>query len=431
MTVTGRVPLLLLAGVLALVVRPVGSTAAWWVLAVALLVGLDVLLAPRPGQLEVTRRPGAAPVRQGQTTSTALVVANPGRRRVRGLLRDAWQPSAGATGNRHRLDLSPGDQVLLRTSLTPSRRGDRRVAGVTVRCTGPLGLAARQRSLDVPGTVRVLPPFHSRKHLPSRLARLRELDGRAAVRVRGQGTEFDSLRDYVLGDDVRSIDWRATARSRNVVVRTWQPERQRRVLLVLDTSRTSAGRVDDVPRLDSAMDAGLLLAALASRAGDSVDFLAGDRQVRARVRAGTRGDALPHVVEAMADLEPALVEADWSRLTSAVAALGRQPALVVLLSALEPAAVEHGLLPALPTLAHRHRVVLASVRDPELDRMAARRGRPQDVYDAAAAEQVLADRARTAEILGSVGVDVVDADADRLPVALTDHYLMLKGRGLL
>ena len=112
MTVTGRVPLLLLAGVLALVVRPVGSTAAWWVLAVALLVGLDVLLAPRPGQLEVTRRPGAAPVRQGQTTSTALVVANPGRRRVRGLLRDAWQPSAGATGNRHRLDLSPGDQVL-------------------------------------------------------------------------------------------------------------------------------------------------------------------------------------------------------------------------------------------------------------------------------------------------------------------------------
>jgi uncharacterized protein (DUF58 family) len=431
MTVTGRVPLLLLAGVLALVVRPVGSTAAWWVLAVALLVGLDVLLAPRPGQLEVTRRPGAAPVRQGQTTSTALVVANPGRRRVRGLLRDAWQPSAGATGNRHRLDLSPGDQVLLRTSLTPSRRGDRRAAGVTVRCTGPLGLAARQRSLDVPGTVRVLPPFHSRKHLPSRLARLRELDGRAAVRVRGQGTEFDSLRDYVLGDDVRSIDWRATARSRNVVVRTWQPERQRRVLLVLDTSRTSAGRVDDVPRLDSAMDAALLLAALASRAGDSVDFLAGDRQVRARVRAGTRGDALPHVVEAMADLEPALVEADWSRLTSAVAALGRQPALVVLLSALEPAAVEHGLLPALPTLAHRHRVVLASVRDPELDRMAARRSRPQDVYDAAAAEQVLADRARTAEILGSVGVDVVDADADRLPVALTDHYLMLKGRGLL
>ena len=104
---------------------------------------------------------------------------------------------------------------------------------------------------------------------------------------------------------------------------------------------------------------------------------------------------------------------------------------MVLLTALEPAAVEHGLLPALPALARRHRVVLASVRDPELERMAARRGTAAEVYDAAAAEQVLADRARTAELLAGLGVDVVDADADRLPVALTDHYLMLKGRGLL
>ena len=103
--------------------------------------------------------------------------------------------------------------------------------------------------------LRVLPAFPSVRHLPSRLARLRELDGRAAVRVRGQGTEFDSLREYVDGDDVRSVDWRASARTRSVVVRTWQPERDRRVVLVLDTGRTSAGRVDDVPRLDSAMDA--------------------------------------------------------------------------------------------------------------------------------------------------------------------------------
>ena len=137
--------------------------------------------------------------------------------------------------------------------------------------------------------MRSLPPFESRKHLPSRLARLRDLDGRAAVRVRGQGTEFDSLREYVRGDDVRSIDWRASARNRNVVVRTWQPERDRRVVLVLDTSRTSAGRVGDVPRLDSAMDAALLLAALAARAGDRIDFVAGDRRVRSRLRsAGAR-----------------------------------------------------------------------------------------------------------------------------------------------
>jgi uncharacterized protein (DUF58 family) len=430
MTITGRVPLVLLAGIVVLFVRPSPSTAVWWVVATLALLGLDVLLAPRPSTVQVTRRP-VGQVRQHESSSTDLLALNTGSRRVRGMLRDAWQPSAGARDNRHRLALAAGDQVRMRTPLTPVRRGDRLAVRVTVRTIGPLGLAGRQRSREVPGRVRVLPAFPSRRHLPSRLAKLRELDGRAAVRVRGQGTEFDSLREYVFGDDVRSIDWRATARSKNTVVRTWQPERQRRVLLVLDTSRTSAGRVDDVPRLDSSMDAALLLAALASRAGDHVDFLAGDRRVRARVRSRGRIDALPQLVDAMADLEPVIAEADWSRLAAAVVGLGRQPALVVLLTALDPAAVEHGLLPALPALTARHRVVLASVRDPELDRMAARGASAAEVYDAAAAEQVLADRAKMADVLGVLGVDVVDASADRLPVTLTDHYLMLKGRGLL
>ncbi len=275
--------------------------------------------------------------------------------------------------------------MLLHTPLQPVRRGDLHAHGVTVRARGPLGLASRQRTVAVPGVVRSLPPFESRKHLPSRLARLRDLDGRSAVRVRGQGTEFDSLREYVRGDDVRSIDWRATARNRNVVVRTWQPERDRRVVLVLDTSRTSAGRVDDVPRLDSAMDAALLLAALAARAGDRVDFLAGDRRVRARLRATGARDAASTLQDTMADLEPVIAEADWAALAGAVTALGRQRALVVLLTPLESSAVEEGLLPVLPTLTKHHRVVVASVKDPALDRLAASRAGIDEVYDAAAA----------------------------------------------
>src|SRR5690625_7423138 len=112
---------------------------------------------------------------------------------------------------------------------------------------------------------------------------LREMDVTASVQVHGQGTEFDSVREYVVGDDVRSIDWRATARRSDVVVRTWRPERDRRILIVVDTGRTAAGRVGvdptaadphGWPRLDWAMDAALLLAALAARAGDRVDFLA-------------------------------------------------------------------------------------------------------------------------------------------------------------
>jgi uncharacterized protein (DUF58 family) len=316
------------------------------------------------------------------------------------------------------------------TPLLPVRRGDLRSLGVTVRLLGPLRLACRQRTLQVPGSLRSLPPFGSRKHLPSRLARLRELDGRSAVRVRAPGTEFDSLREYVRGDDVRSIDWRASARNRNVVVRTWQPERDRRVVLVLDTSRTSAGRVADVPRLDSAMDAALLLAALAARAGDRVDFVAADRRVRSKMRlSGT--EVVAPLQDAMSGLTSIIAEADWSVIAGAISQLGRQRALVVLLTPLEPSAIEEGLLPVLPTLAKHHRVVVASVKDPALEEMVAVREDIEGVYGAAAATQVLIRRRRTADVLAALGVEVVDADAERLPPALADHYLMLKARGFL
>ncbi|MEO7745719.1 MAG: DUF58 domain-containing protein, partial [Actinomycetota bacterium] len=391
MAITGRVPLLVLLGLLAVLVRPTGSTVWSWLLLVLVLGGLDLALAPRPSALTITRRP-VGTVRKGQPTESTLVVGSTASRPLRGVVRDAWQPTAGSTGNRHRLYLAPGDQATLATPLLPRRRGDLRAVGVTVRLLGPLGLLARQQTIDVSGTVRSLPAFDSRKHLPSRLARLRDLDGRSAVRVRGQGTEFDSLREYVRGDDVRSIDWRASARTTHVVVRTWQPERDRRVVLVLDTSRTSAGRVDDVPRLDSAMDAALLLAALAARAGDRVDFVAGDRRVRARLRSAGSRDVATRLQDVMADLEPVIAEADWDVLAGAVQGLGRQRALVVLLTPLEPSAVEEGLLTVLPVLTRHHRVVLASVRDPELDRLAARRSTIDEVYDAAAAVQAVARR---------------------------------------
>ena len=430
MAISGRVPLLMVLGLVPVVLRPVMSTVWLWLLVVLLLCLADWLLTPRATALSFVRRPLGS-VRLGQLSETTVVVNNDSARRVRALVRDAWQPTAGASGNRHGVSLAPGDRTHLRTSLLPRRRGDLRATGLTVRSHGPLRLVARQKTVDLPGVVRSLPPFDSRKHLPSRLARLRELDGRAAVRVRGQGTEFDSLREYVRGDDVRSIDWRASARTTNVVVRTWQPERDRRVVLVLDTSRTSAGRVADVPRLDSAMDAALLLAALAARAGDRIDFLAGDRRVRSRVRSAHARDVAATLQEAMAGLDPVIAEADWGALAGAVQRFGRQRALVVLLTPLEPSAVEEGLLPVLPTLTRHHRVVLASVKDPTLEQLAATRETIDEVYDAAAAEQAVRRRADTAELLVKLGVDVVDAAADQLPPALADHYLMLKARGLL
>jgi uncharacterized protein (DUF58 family) len=127
------------------------------------------------------------------------------------------------------------------------------------------------------------------------------------------------------GDDVRSIDWRATARRRSVVVRTWRPERDRHVLIVVDTSRTSAARIGDAPRLDSALDATLLMTALTAEAGDRVDVLCMDRIPHVAVTGSSRRRVLHDVVAATAPVEPALVETDWELTASEIAGLGGGP----------------------------------------------------------------------------------------------------------
>ncbi|WP_345710523.1 DUF58 domain-containing protein, partial [Kineococcus glutinatus] len=399
-------------------------------LVVAALIALDVVLAPSPRRL-LLEREVAPSVRLGEPCTSTVTVTNTGSRRARGLLRDAWQPSAGAGQDRHRIDVPPGERRRTSTQLRPVRRGDRAADRVTVRLPGPLGVAARQASLPLPGRLRVLPPFTSRRHLPSRLARLRELDGRTAVLHRGQGTEFDALRDYVDGDDVRSIDWRATARRQTVVVRTWRPERDRRVLLVLDASRTAAARIGQEVRLDAGIEASLLLGALASRAGDRVDLLVHGRAVRTRVRGASRARLLGELVEALAPLEPELVETDWDAVVAEIRTTARQRCLVVLLTALDSAAVEVGLLPVLGQLTARHTVVVASVDDPSLRRLAAGRGDVDAVYPAAAAEAAAAERAATAELLTRMGVEVVHAPPADLAPALADRYLHLKAAGRL
>ena len=430
MVLTARAALLTLLGVVPVALAPGWTTLLGWAGLVLLVVVVDVLVAASPRALELRRRPLGA-VRQDEPVDTEVVLTNPGRRRLRAVVRDAWQPSAGASPARQRLVVPGGASRRMVTSLRPSRRGDRRSPGLAVRSLGPLGVAGRQRSLDLPGRLRVLPPFRSRRHLPSRLARLRELDGRSAVQIRGQGTEFDSLREYVVGDDVRSIDWRATARRSSVVVRTWRPERDRRVMIVIDASRTSAARVGDEPRLDAAMDAALLLAALASRAGDRVDLLLHDRRVLGRVEGASRTDLLPRMVEVMAPVEASLVEADWSLVAAQVRGRLTRRSLVVLLTPVEASSVDSGLVPVLAQLSQRHQVLVASVTDPELAQMAAGRGSSEAVHSAAAAVRSQLDAQTVTGWLGRLGVDVVAGTPEELPPALADRYLALKAAGRL
>ena len=444
MILTGRTGLVALICVLPIALSPSPAmTFAVLVAALAVAVAVDVGLAATTRQLRYTRSLDRS-ARLAQPVHVGLLIHNDGRRRFRGQIRDAWPPSARAEPRTHRLDIPAGQDRQVQTQLRPVRRGDQRAAVVTARSIGPLGLAGRQGSRSAPGLLQVLPPFLSRKHLPSRLAKLREIDGLLPTLIRGQGTEFDSLREYVVGDDVRSIDWRATARGGDVVVRTWRPERDRRVVIVLDTGRTAAGRIgvdpsstqDQAdpagwPRLDWSMDAALLLAALASRAGDHVDFLAHDRVSRAAVFGASRTELLAQLVDAMAPLQPTLIEADWRAIVAAIGRRTRRRSLVVLLTDLNATALDEGLLPVLPRLSAKHHLLVAAVTDPRVDHMAAGRTDAAAVYDAAAAEKARNERRAIATRLRRGGVEVVDAAPAEVAPALADRYLAMKATGRL
>ncbi|MGO4536360.1 DUF58 domain-containing protein [Leifsonia sp. 2MCAF36] len=443
MTVSGRFVALLALGVLPVVVLGGRESLAYaalggWLLLCVVVGSVDLILAASPRSV-VLERSVPARVRLGAEAVSELYVTNTGRRTLRGTVRDAWEPSAGAQPTRTGVAIPAGERRRLVASLRPWRRGERRVHNVTVRSWGPLRLLARQATLEAPGRVRVLPPFNARKHLPSRLARLRELEGSTTVLQRGQGTEFDSLREYVRGDDVRSIDWRATARRHDptggrgarVMVRTWRPERDRRVVIVIDTARTSAARVADEPRIDTAFESALLLAALATRAGDRVDLVAFDRVVRGRVQGASGPELLSRMVDAMAGIEPSLIELDWSAVPAQVASVTSQRSLVVLLTSIESPGGSRGLLSVLPQLTAKHLVVVASVTDPDTLEATRQRQNRDAVYRAAAAERSLLDVSRVAAAVRRLGGDVVTGSPADLPPALADRYLALKAAGRL
>lgn len=393
------------------------------------LLCLDALVAVHPRHLELQRSP-LPPVRLTESLTTQLQLRNPTRRTLDLQVRDAWPPSAGAVNNRLSVRLAGGRGRRLAITLTPERRGVHCADRVTLRSFGPLGLAGRQHSVRVAGCVKVLPEFASRRHLPSRLARLRELDGNALVLHGGQGSEFDSLRQYTPGDDVRAIDWRASARSRQTMVRTFRPERDRQVLLVVDSGRSAAYRIGDTTRLEQHIEAALLLTTLAERAGDQVGLLAVDTEVRVRV-APSRGQRVLHEVAAgLAGLTPQLLEADYARLTDEVLQTLSQRSLVVILTGIE-AHLTMGLLDMVQALSTRHVVVVAGAGDPQEVTLRATRRDVAEVYTAAAAEMAEIGRQDTRVRLQRRAASVVEAPSAQLAPRLADHYLELKAKGRL
>ena len=441
-------------GSLVVLLLPVGPPAGLWVVNGVLLLAAvaDWVLAVRPDDLRVERDlPGIVPLgHQAQVTwhithrprrdpsgrrDPARGRGDPvlGGRGVRVRVADELAPSLGAVTRRVRVVVPVRGRAVAATTVRPSRRGRFEPAEVVVRVEGPLGLVGRQGRRRVPGVLRVYPPFDSRDEAELRVNKARILEvGLRSAQGRGGGTEFDSMREYGVDDEFRRIDWAATARSGKTIVRTYRAERNQTVLLLLDSGRTMAGRVAEVPRLDHAMDAVMMLTSLATRLGDRAGLVAFDREVRAVVAPGHARDQLSRVTEAMYQLQPLLVESDYRGAFAETLARFRRRAMLVVLTELAEQAVAETLLPALPLIARDHLVVVASVADPEVRGWAsATPSEPSAAYRKAAAVAALADRRRTVARLRGLGAVVVDAPPGRLAPDLADAYLRVKATGRL
>jgi uncharacterized protein (DUF58 family) len=454
---TWRLVVAAAVGSLVVLLLPVRPPLGLWMVNGVLLVAavVDWWLAVPPSEVEVDRElPGIVPLgaearvvwrisHRGWRTRGARARAGSGRgdprpwdprgRGIRVRVADELAPSLGAGTRRVRVVVPPRGRVTAATVVRPSRRGRFTPSEIVVRVEGPLGLVARQGRRRVPGVVRVYPPFDSRDEAELRVNKARILEvGLRSAQGRGGGTEFDSLREYGVDDEFRRIDWAATARSGKPIVRTYRAERNQTVLLLLDSGRTMAGRVADVPRLDHAMDAVMMLTSLATRLGDRAGLVAFDREVRAVVGPGHARDQLSRVTEAMYQLQPLLVESDYRGAFAETLARFRRRAMLVVLTELAEQAVSETLLPALPLIARDHLVVVASVADPEVRGWAlATPVEPGAAYRKAAAVAALADRRRTVARLRGLGAVVVDAPPGRLAPDLADAYLRVKATGRL
>ncbi|HEX2026573.1 MAG TPA: DUF58 domain-containing protein [Nitriliruptorales bacterium] len=411
--------------------------------ALLLLIAADAALAVDPRRLVIRRdAPGIVPLHA--VGELRWSVANPTDRRLDVALADALAPSLGAVRRRARLQLPAHGRSAATTTITPRRRGRFDLQLVELRVAGPLGLAARQARQVVRGTIRVYPSFHSRDEAELRIHRGRILEvGLRSARGRGGGTDFDSLREYVQGDEFRRIDWAATARAGAPIVREYRAERNQMVVVLLDVGRVMAGRIMvgapglspgrvEVPRLDHAMDAVMALTTVATRLGDRVGLVAFGADIRAVVPPGRARHQLRRVTEAMYRLEPELAESDYRGAFLTTLTRFRRRSMLVVLTELAAEALAESLLPALPLVVRDHLVVVASVQDPDVLRWAY--GVPQDAgaaYRKAAALDALADRRRFARRLTTAGVPVVDAPPTELAGRVADTYLQAKAAGRL
>lgn len=421
----------LVPAALAVLAPPVSLACVVLDAALLLAVAIDFVRAWRPEDVRVERDVDPVLSSHRPTTVRLQVSLAPGRAgAVRGLLRDELPPGPRADGHRAPLDFE--DAARLEYRLEPQSRGDLSFGDVWLRLEGPWGLCARQFPVRLAQTVKVFPDLTALAKDALTLARANEDDARRRVPMRSEGREFESLRDYRVGDDRRSIDWKASARRSRTMVRVHQPERNQHVILFLDCGRHMAGEVHGRRKLDHAVDAALRVAKVSLDEGDLVGVVAFSTDVKTWLPPRKGAEQLRAIAQALYRVDATLEESDYGAAIDLAFARGSKRTLVLVMTELLDPDATAGLLKRARRLVPRHLPLIASMIDEGVHATAT--AAPETLLDAhrrRVAAQLEADARTTVARLRDAGARVVRSSPREFGPAAVNAYLDIKARGLL
>jgi len=370
----------------------------------------------------------------GAETEVRVEIANHLPRDISLIIKDEYPPQMKLSSVREaRLDIDAQTSAALVYGLTPPKRGRFEFGLVAVRYLSRWRLVWTQTRVGAPVTVKVYPNMRR-----AREAELRALGARSFVAARrksqwrGEGRDFESMRDYVRGDEMRHISWTATARRGKLVTRQYQMERDQTILIALDAGRLMTARIENETKLDSAVHAALALMSAAARAGDNAGLLVFGRRVQAYLPPKRGAEHLDAALEALYSVEPEMIEPSYSRAFEFVAANSRRRSLVVVLTDLVDEEGSRELLASLKLLRPRHLPLVVTIADRDLKAVV--RETPQDereLFKQSVAEEIIHLREAALRLVEAQGGLALDVTAAALAPKLLETYLRVKERGLL
>lgn len=312
----------------------------------------------------------------------------------------------------------------------PASKGDFTFGDIYVRYEGQFGLIQRVAKVDAKVSVKVYPNLveTAKYDMLARKGRLLQV-GIRNIRVRGGGSEFESLREYVAGDEYRKIDWSATARRNKLISRQYQAEKAQNVVLVIDAGRTMLQKVGQMSKLDYVINTALMLAYVACTSDDKVGLLVFDGDVRTYIPPAKGKEQVYRLLDALYNVDAEMVESNYTAAFGELASRWRRRSLVVLFTDMTDTDSSAELIGAIPILDKLHRTVCVTVSDPEITNSAkALPDVASDVYRKAVSTQVLQERRQAITMLKRRGIWTIDSPPTQLSSELINHYLTLKSR---